>query len=101
MTEQLWTQAMFLPYLHQDFFIDLSDGHRVTLELVQVQDLGTQNTLPGREAFSLLFVDHENRDQYLPQRVYPLKHETLGEHELFIVPLGPDKDGMRYQIIFT
>jgi uncharacterized protein DUF6916 len=36
-----------------------------------------------------------------PQRIYPLEHQTVGTHELFVVPLGPGQGGMLYEIIFT
>ena len=37
----------------------------------------------------------------LPQQIYPLEHATIGRHELFIVPIGPDQGRMRYEVIFT
>ena len=37
----------------------------------------------------------------MPQRIYPLAHETLGSLELFIVPIGPRDGGMVYEAIFT
>ena len=37
----------------------------------------------------------------MPQRIYPLVHETLGSLELFIVPIGPREGGMVYEAIFT
>lgn len=38
---------------------------------------------------------------YAPQGTYLVEHEQLGAHDLFIVPLGPDQNGMRYEVIFT
>jgi hypothetical protein len=37
----------------------------------------------------------------LPQRIYRLEHEQMGPLELFIVPVGPDGDGLGYEAIFT
>jgi hypothetical protein len=37
----------------------------------------------------------------LPQKIYKLEHDKLGTFELFLVPIGLDKEGMRYQAIFT
>ena len=36
----------------------------------------------------------------LPQRIYRVEHQALGAHEIFIVPLGPGKGGMLYEVIF-
>ena len=35
------------------------------------------------------------------QQVYKLSHPALGELNLFVVPLGPEKGGMLYQIVFN
>jgi hypothetical protein len=35
----------------------------------------------------------------LPQRIYRLQQAELGTVELFIVPLGPDERGIRYQAV--
>jgi hypothetical protein len=37
----------------------------------------------------------------LPQRIYRLEHAALDPLEIFIVPIGPDAEGMRYQAVFT
>lgn len=39
-------------------------------------------------------------DNY-PQQVYKLRHSDLGEQDLFLVPLGPEKGGILYQVIFN
>lgn len=36
-----------------------------------------------------------------PQKIYRLEHETLEPLEVFIVPVGPDKQGMQYEVQFT
>ncbi len=37
----------------------------------------------------------------LEQQIYKVSHEKIGEMEIFLVALGPDKPGMRYEAIFT
>ena len=39
--------------------------------------------------------------RFLPQGTYPMEHETLGRLEVFLVPLGPDAQGMRYEAVFN
>jgi hypothetical protein len=71
-----------------------------TLTLVEVTVLGGEGGASARrQPFSLLF--RGPRVPLLPQRIYRLEHERMGALDLFIVPLGPDGDGLRYEAIFT
>ncbi|HEV7892145.1 MAG TPA: hypothetical protein VGP08_15980 [Pyrinomonadaceae bacterium] len=40
-------------------------------------------------------------DFLLPQRIYKLEHEQTGEIELFLVPVGQDQRGFRYEAVFS
>lgn len=53
-----------------------------------------------RTPFSLLFTETEP-DGHLPQQTVTLSHPEMGEFPLFIVPLGPKAEGMRYEAVFT
>lgn len=53
----------------------------------------------GRIPFSLVFVGP--REPLLPQRIYPCRHEELGDFELFLVPIDSDSSGTRYEAVFT
>lgn len=92
--------ADFQPYLNQIFFIRLDSEQRYELELVALEDQGEPPMAGLRKPFSLTFRNPEKK-AYLPQRIYRLEHEQLGSLDLFIVPLGPDADGMRYEVIFN
>lgn len=37
----------------------------------------------------------------LAQRIYTVSHPQLGTMELFLVTIGPDDEGMRYEAVFT
>lgn len=55
---------------------------------------------PGkREPFSIVF--HAPATIALPQRIYQVSHETLGAHEIFLVPIGRRDAGLLYEAIFT
>jgi len=72
----------------------------VSLKLVEVVDLARRdNPGPRRPPFSLIF--RGPQASVLPQRIWPLTHETLGRLEIFIVPIGPDASGMQYEAVFT
>lgn len=51
------------------------------------------------EAFSLFF--HGPAERFLPQSSHRLKHASLGELELFLVPVAQEKDGFQYEAVFN
>ena len=36
----------------------------------------------------------------LPQGTYHVEHDALGAFDLFLVPIGADADGVRYEAVF-
>jgi len=56
---------------------------------------------PGqtRQPFSVELV--AANDQKMGQQIFEVSHPSLGDVSLFAVPLGPEKDGMRYEIVFN
>jgi hypothetical protein len=60
----------------------------VVLTLVEATDLSRPEAPgPRRSPFS--------------QRTYALEHASLGRLEIFLVPIGPDASGMRYEAVFN
>lgn len=92
--------ASFVPLLHQSFHIRLGSGDLYDLELVEVVETGSAPGPNFRKPFTLIFANSD-KTVYLPQRTYRIEHDGLGSMDLFVVPLGPDKTGMRYQVIFS
>ncbi len=99
MLEKL-TSADFIACLHETFKVTLEGGELYSLELVSVKEWGEASNAGGRQPFSLIF-RNPRKDAYLSQRIYPFEHEKMGTLELFLVPLGPDADGMTYEVIFS
>jgi len=52
-----------------------------------------------QEVFSLFF--HGPSDPFVPQGIHKLRHAHLGGLELFLVPVGQDKDGFQYEAAFN
>lgn len=78
------------------FEVILAPGN-VQLVLSKVIDHGST---PAHEQFSLLLKGPGNT--FLPQQIYSLRHEILGELELFLVPVGQEADGSyQYEIVFN
>ena len=101
MLEKL-TSADFAPLLNKDFQIAAEGVEQATAVLIDLTELGsepTEDDLASRRAFSLIF--RIAGDTYLPQQIYHVSNATLGELDIFLVPIGPDKEGMKYEAMFT
>lgn len=96
------THATFAAHQGTAFELRLADGKSVPLTLAEVRKLGANRSANGakREAFSLTF-RAPTREFYVPQQVVALDHAALGRIELFVVPIGPDQTGMRFEAIFA
>ena len=103
----------FIPQLNSVFQIHFTEAEQanglpplVELILLDVQILAERLTLSttARTGFTLLFggsLFGPNQRHYLPQHIYPLEHPTLGQLNIFLVPLGPQAGEMRYQAVFN
>jgi hypothetical protein len=110
MLDQL-NAKVFHPLLHETFDLfaynpDQPASHPAQdmsrkITLIEVTELGdaTVSDQSRRRSFSLIF--HEVASTYLPQRIYTIAHPALGRLDLFLVPIGPDQNGMRYQAVFN
>lgn len=66
-------------------------------ELISASGPG-ENSGRGRP-FSILF--RGPGEVQLPQCIYRMEHEKIGAFDLFIVPIGSDEKGHRYEAVFT
>jgi hypothetical protein len=72
----------------------------VELELVEVTPPRlTSGKNASYENFALNFLGPAR--PLLPQRIYRFESSSLGEFELFIVPVGQDATGIQYQATFN
>jgi hypothetical protein len=90
------TKETFLPHLDALFRLT-SVEPALELRLVEVE--ARWGSGPRREPFSLIFLGP--REPVLPQRIYRLEQEDLGPMELFLVPIGRDGSGTRYEAAFN
>jgi hypothetical protein len=86
----------FIPCVDDAFVID----GETALRLVEARALGENpEYAPRRFPFSLLFTGPP--EPLLSQGSYRLTNEKLGVIEIFIVPIGPDERGQRYEAVFN
>lgn len=83
----------FIPHLRTHF--EVTGDAPVALELTSATDLSNARL----EQFSLIFSG--SASPYLMQGLYELTHPRMGKIELFLVPLGQDEVGMRYEAVFS
>lgn len=84
----------------QEFDVFVGEA-TVTMTLVSIEQLPIQAGMV-REAFSLIF--KSANPVVLPQRIYWMRNRNLADAqkvEVFIVPIGRDPDGIRYQAVFN
>ena len=93
------TYATFAALLHSRFRVQTGESTPVELELVEAttQQTGPAQVQPGN--FSLIFAGPQAA--FLVQRTYLFEHEKLGAFHLFIVPIGKDQFGFRYEAVFN
>ncbi|QAU24848.1 hypothetical protein EO087_13315 [Dyella sp. M7H15-1] len=89
----------FAPHVNETFHVAVGDS-RTDFMLVEVKSLPAR-VVPGlvRAPFSLTF--HHGAAIVFPQKVYPMRHDSLGEFGIFLVPIARNRDGFLYQAIFN
>lgn len=90
------TKEKFAESLNTKFRVGAETAGTVEIELVQlVEGVST----PRQEQFSLLFLGP--LDRFLMQKTYRVEHDSLGEFDMFLVPVGRGQDGFQYEAIFN
>ena len=90
---------VFKPLLGQSFIL-VEGASETALELVSVRERPEFRSGPEfRVPFFLEF--RSTSPAVRPQQIYPLKHPTLGELGLFLVPLRRDAAGCTYSATFN
>ena len=98
MSEQL-THGRFADCVGDTFSVEFDDGQAGPMELIEAKLLPTREAQVRNDPFSLVF---RHVDQHVhPQQMYRLQHQQLGSLDVFLVPIGPDEQGMRYEAVFN
>lgn len=88
----------FSEHLNSKFLLQLEDG-AIELQLVEVKAYAAgPNEQSGMVRFSIFF---DGPGVCLPQRLYNLKHEQMGDLDVFLVPVSGDQRGYRYEAVFN
>lgn len=88
--------ALFTKQLKTRFKAWSQPEQVIELELIGAEDLGST---PRQEQFSVVFRGPLERP--LPQATYRLAHPVLGSFLLFLVPIGREPAGIKYEAVFN
>ena len=90
------TKSMFQENMNTRFQLTAPGLEQYALDLVELAD-GYANA--RQEQFSLMF--RGSGERILPQQIYSMKHEAIGDLDLFLVPVGRDERGVTYEAVFN
>lgn len=66
---------------------------------LQIDEVEAMKAEEGGKSFSVVFAGP--REPVLEQAIIPLAHETLGDLDIFLVPVGRDDHATYYEAVFT
>jgi hypothetical protein len=91
-----WTHAAFSGQAGTIYTLRHPDGGDIPLTLVSVSEL---RETPRQRMYSALF--RGPLEKPFGQGSFPLRHAVMGEATLFLVPVGREADGFRYEAVFN
>lgn len=94
------TEAEFTKNLNTNFRIELDATKPIDLKLVEVTPRPSgPHEEAGMERFSAVFSGP--LDVLLPQQTYRIVHPEMGEFDVFLVAIGQEADGFRYEAVYN
>lgn len=94
----LLTLEHFTSCLNETFVAELQ-GMEANFVLVEATPLQGQRLDAARAPFQLLF--HNTAPVLFPQQTYRMRHPTLGDVGIFMVPIAQNREGFVYQAVFN
>lgn len=93
--ERRLEKAEIAEHVKTKFRVHVDESNVLEMELVRIDE---GHSTPRQEQFSLIF---ECPHIYLPQRIYRMEHERMGNISLFLVPIGKIEDNFIYEAVFN
>ena len=94
------TEADYTKNLNTNFRVEVDAPKPIELKLVAVTPRPSGPTEEaGMERFSAVFSGP--LDFLLPQQIYRVSHPQMGEFEIFLVVIGQEADGFRYEAVYN
>lgn len=70
-------------------------------ELIEVKAINSYSTPDSKRSPFSITLRTQQQGQYYSQAIYTIEHPEKGDLEVFMVPIGPDGEGMRYEVVFN
>lgn len=94
------TEAEFTRNLNTKFRVLAEAPLPIDLTLVSVTPRRIEpHEQAGMERFSAVFMGP--KEIFLPQQTYRVSHPDMGEFDIFLVALGPEPEGFRYEAVYN
>lgn len=94
------TEAEFSKHVNTKFQVQVEAPQPIELTLVSVTPRRIEpHEQAGMERFSAIFMGP--REIFLPQQTYRVAHPEMGEFEIFLVALGGEPEGFRYEAVYN
>lgn len=97
---ETFTIDTFRPRVGETFRFIVDEKWQLVTRLSEVHPWSHESA-KGRDRvpFSLIF--HAAPDGVVEQRTYRVENDAMEPFDLFVTPIGPDQQGMRYEAVFT
>ncbi|HET6975065.1 MAG TPA: hypothetical protein VFI24_01995 [Pyrinomonadaceae bacterium] len=94
------SEADFAKHVDTKFRILVDAPQPIDLTLVSVTPRRVEpHEQAGMERFSVMFMGP--KEIFLPQQTYRVSHPEMGEFDIFLVGLGQEPEGFRYEAVYN
>ena len=94
------TEEEFRKHLNTSFRVQVDAATPVDIKLAAVESRPSEpNEQEGMERFSAFFSGP--LDSFLPQNTYRVAHPQMGDFDVFLVAIGKDGEGFRYEAVYN
>jgi len=97
---EMQTEAEFTKNVNTKFRVMVEAPVPIELTLVSVTPRRIEpHEQEGMERFSAMFMGP--LEVFLPQQTYRVSHPDMGEFDIFLVALGQEPEGFRYEGVYN
>jgi hypothetical protein len=94
------THAEFAANLNTTFQLKIDSPQPIELKLIEVKAHQSEvHPRSDMERFSVFFVGPG--EFFLPQSIYTLQHDKMGEFDIFLVAISNESDGYHYEATYN
>ncbi len=94
------TEAEYAKHVNTKFRLLVDAPQPIDLTLVEVSPRKVEpHEQAGMERFSATFMGPLGI--FLPQQTYRVSHPDMGEFDIFLVALGQEPDGFKYEAVYN